>query len=171
MYENLKVPGSVLRRGLRRNGERTERRSGPHPRRAGSDRYGTSWPAPYAAVTGLETVAVARGADKAAPAKQLGAHHCIHSTADTPLGDAPQSLGGDKAVSGRRRPLRRHHPRPWTGCGRPGGTMPDTQDTTAFSALRGIRPTTEIVPLDRTEEAYRQTLSGAARFRLVLTTR
>lgn len=121
-------------------------------------------------MTGLETVAVARGAGEAAPAEQLGAHHRIHSTAGTPLGDAPQSLGGDKAVSGRR-PLRRHHRRPWTGRGRPGGTAPDTQDTTAFSALRGIRPTTEIVPLDRTEEAYRQTLSGAARFRLVLTTR
>ncbi|GAX58477.1 hypothetical protein [Streptomyces olivochromogenes] len=121
-------------------------------------------------MTGLETAAVARGAGEADLAEQLGAHHCIHSTAGTPLGDASQSLGGDKAVSGRR-PLRRHHRRPWTGCGRPGGTAPDTQDTTAFSALRGIRPTTEIVPPDRTEEAYRQTLSGAARFWLVRTTR
>ncbi|MEV4451003.1 MDR/zinc-dependent alcohol dehydrogenase-like family protein [Streptomyces mirabilis] len=122
-------------------------------------------------MTGLETVAIARGAGETDLARQLGAHHCIHSTAGTPLGDAPQSLGGDKAVSGRRRPLRRHHRRPRTGRGRPGGTAPDTQDTTAFSALRGIRPTTEIVPLDRTEEAHRQTHSGAARLRLVLTTR
>jgi alcohol dehydrogenase len=30
---------------------------------------------------------------------------------------------------------------------------------------------TEIVPLDQTDEAYRKMLSGAARFRLVLTTR
>ncbi|MFK0023999.1 hypothetical protein [Streptomyces sp. NPDC090798] len=30
-----------------------------------------------------------------------------------------------------------------------------TQDTMAFSALRGTRPTAETVPLDRTEEAYR----------------
>lgn len=41
----------------------------------------------------------------------------------------------------------------------------------AFSALHGIRPMTETVPLDQADQAYRKMLSGAARFRMVLTTR
>ena len=52
----------------------------------------------YAAAMGFETVAIARGADKADFAKQLGAHHYIDSTADTPVADALQSLGGAKVV-------------------------------------------------------------------------
>jgi D-arabinose 1-dehydrogenase-like Zn-dependent alcohol dehydrogenase len=47
--------------------------------------------------------------------------------------------------------------------GHPGGTAQDTQDTMAFSALHGIRPMTEIVPLDQTDEACRKMLSGAPR--------
>jgi alcohol dehydrogenase len=39
-----------------------------------------------------------------------------------------------------------------------------------FSALHGIRPVTEAVPLDQAGEAYQKMLSGAARFRMVLTT-
>jgi alcohol dehydrogenase len=54
--------------------------------------------------------------------------------------------------------------------GHPGGTAQDTQDAMAFSALHGIRPMTEIVPLAQTDEAYRKMLSGAARFRMVLAT-
>jgi alcohol dehydrogenase len=55
--------------------------------------------------------------------------------------------------------------------GHPSGTAQDVQDTMAFSALHGIRPMTEIMPLDRADEAYRKMLSGAARFRMVLTAR
>jgi alcohol dehydrogenase len=55
--------------------------------------------------------------------------------------------------------------------GHPSGTAQDVQDTMAFSALHGIRPTVEIAPLDQADEAYRKMLSGAARFRMVLTTR
>lgn len=53
--------------------------------------------------------------------------------------------------------------------GHPAGTAQDVQDTLAFSTLHGIRPMTEPVPLDGVEEAYRRMLSGAARFRMVLT--
>jgi alcohol dehydrogenase len=53
--------------------------------------------------------------------------------------------------------------------GHPSGTSQDVQDTMAFSALHGIRPMTEVVPLDQAGEAYRRMLSGAARFRMVLT--
>jgi alcohol dehydrogenase len=55
--------------------------------------------------------------------------------------------------------------------GHPSGTAQDVQDTMAFSALHGIRPITEIVPLDQADDAYRKMLSGAARFRMVLSTR
>lgn len=39
----------------------------------------------------------------------------------------------------------------------------------AFSVLHGIRPMTETVPLEQAGEAYDKMLSGAARFRMVLT--
>jgi alcohol dehydrogenase len=56
--------------------------------------------------------------------------------------------------------------------GHPSGTAQDVQDTMAFSApLHGIRPMIEVLPLDQADEAYRKMLSGAARFRMVLTTR
>lgn len=54
--------------------------------------------------------------------------------------------------------------------GHPSGTAQDVQDTLAFSALHGIRPMTETVPLDGAEAAYQKMMSGAARFRMVLTT-
>jgi alcohol dehydrogenase len=41
----------------------------------------------------------------------------------------------------------------------------------AFSALHAIRPMIEIMPLDQAGEAYQKMISGAARFRMVLTTR
>lgn len=55
--------------------------------------------------------------------------------------------------------------------GHPSGTAQDVQDTMAFSALRGIRPMVETMPLDQADEAYRKMMSGAARFRMVLTPR
>ncbi|KJK59438.1 alcohol dehydrogenase [Saccharothrix sp. ST-888] len=154
----------------------------------------------YAAAMGFETVAIARGVDKADFAGELGAHHYIDSTAGTGVADALQALGGAKVVLAtaanseaitatvdglshrgelvvigaaaepmaispgtllmRGRIVRGH----------PAGTAQDVQDTLAFSALHGIRPMTEIMPLDQTTEAYRKMLSGAARFRMVLTT-
>ena len=54
--------------------------------------------------------------------------------------------------------------------GHPSGTSQDVQDTMAFSALHGIRPMTETLPLDRAGEAYEKMLSGKARFRMVITT-
>jgi alcohol dehydrogenase len=54
--------------------------------------------------------------------------------------------------------------------GHPSGTAQDVQDTMAFSALHGIRPMTETLPLDQAGEAYQKMLSGTARFRMVITT-
>ena len=54
--------------------------------------------------------------------------------------------------------------------GWPSGTSIDSQDTLAFSVLAGVRPMTEVFPLERASEAYERMMSGKARFRVVLTT-
>ncbi len=153
----------------------------------------------YAAAMGFEVAAIARGAGKADFARQLGAHHYIDSTADTPVADALLALGGAKAVlataanadaitatveglaprgeliviGAAAEPLG-ISPNQLLMTGRlmrghPSGTAQDVQDTMAFSALHGIRPMIEPVPLERAAEAYQKMLSGAARFRMVLT--
>jgi D-arabinose 1-dehydrogenase-like Zn-dependent alcohol dehydrogenase len=54
--------------------------------------------------------------------------------------------------------------------GWPSGTSIDSEDTLAFSALSGIRPMIETMPLERAAEAYEKMMSGNARFRMVITT-
>jgi alcohol dehydrogenase len=154
----------------------------------------------YAVAMGFETVAIARGADKADFSKQLGAHHYIDSTAGTTVAEALQSLGGAKAVLatasnsaaitatvdglaprgelvviGADPEALGINPVQLLMSGRvvrghPSGTARDVQDTMEFSALHGIRPTIETLPLDQADEAYQKMLSGSARFRMVLTT-
>ncbi|MEY9968871.1 alcohol dehydrogenase [Streptacidiphilus sp. MAP12-16] len=153
----------------------------------------------FAVAMGFETVAIARGKDKTDLAKQLGAHHYIDSTSATPVAEALQALGGAKVVMAtasssdaiaatvdgltprgelvvigatpepmgisplqlllRGRVLRGH----------PSGTAQSVQDTMEFSVLHGIAPTNEVVPLSQINEAYQRMMSGAARFRMVLT--
>ncbi|MGW2423779.1 alcohol dehydrogenase [Streptomyces sp. NPDC001709] len=153
----------------------------------------------YAVAMGFETVAIARGAEKADFAKQLGAHHYVDSTSGTPVAEALQSLGGasvvlatagnSEAITATADGLAPRGELVVIGAdaepmgitpfqlimgarvvrGHPSGTAQDVQDTMEFSALHGIRPMTETVPLDRADEAYRKMLSGKARFRMVLT--
>ncbi|MBY8339486.1 alcohol dehydrogenase [Streptomyces spinosirectus] len=155
----------------------------------------------YAVAMGYETVGIARGADKADFAKQLGAHHYVDSTADTPVAEALQSLGGARvviatasnsdAITATFDGLAPRGELVVIGAdaqalginpnqllmsariirGHPSGTAQDVQDTMAFSALHGIRPMTEVLPLDQADEAYQKMLSGRARFRMVLTNR
>ena len=49
------------------------------------------------------------------------------------------------------------------------GTAIDSQDTLAFSVLKGVRSMNEVYPLERVAEAYERMMSGKARFRVVLT--
>ncbi len=152
----------------------------------------------FAAKAGFRTVAIARGADKAPLARQLGAHHYIDNAAEDPA-VALQRLGGAKAilatatsaeamnsVQGGLAP---------TGAlivigavdklavdalnlifgsrsikGWYCGTSIDSQDTLAFSVLNGVRSMNEVFPLERAAEAYERMISGSARFRVVLTT-
>jgi D-arabinose 1-dehydrogenase-like Zn-dependent alcohol dehydrogenase len=54
--------------------------------------------------------------------------------------------------------------------GWPSGTAKDSEDTLQFSSETGVRPMIEKYPLEKAADAYRQMLSGRARFRVVLTT-
>ncbi len=153
----------------------------------------------FAARMGFKTIAIARGADKAPLAKQLGAWQYVDSQAEDAAG-ALAKLGGAKVVLatvtngkamsalvgglgvngklvvlgaptdpleipaglliGGRRSI----------TGWPSGTSIDSEDTMAFSAQTGVRPMTEVFPLDRAAEAYARMMSGNARFRVVLAT-
>ncbi|WP_316767620.1 alcohol dehydrogenase [Streptomyces sasae] len=153
----------------------------------------------YAVAMGFETVAIARGPEKADFAKQLGAHHYVDSTAKTPVAEALQSLGAAEVVlatAGNSQAISATvdglaprgelvvigaDPEPLgitpfhliMGArvvrGHPSGTAQDVQDTMEFSALHGIRPTIETVPLEQADAAYQKMMAGAARFRMVLT--
>ena len=152
----------------------------------------------FAAKLGFKTVAIARGKDKEPLARQLGAHHYIDSRAQDPAA-ALRELGGAKvvlatvtsgsamtAVLGGLAPrgtlmiigvtepltidpvpliLGSKSVRGWYS-----GTSINLQETLAFSALSGVRPMTEIFPLERATDAYDRMMSGEARFRVVLTT-
>jgi len=54
--------------------------------------------------------------------------------------------------------------------GWPSGTCVDSEDTMRFSVQMGVRPMIEVMPLARAQEALERMLSGAARFRMVLST-
>ncbi len=152
----------------------------------------------YATKMGFETAAIARGTDKAPLVKQLGAHHYIDSatsnvaselqklggakvivftaTASKALEEAMGGLGidGEMLVLGASaQPAaidtagllgRRHSIKGW-----PSGTCVDSEDTMKFSALAGVRPMIETMPIERAQEAFDRMLSGDARFRMVLT--
>jgi D-arabinose 1-dehydrogenase-like Zn-dependent alcohol dehydrogenase len=152
----------------------------------------------FAAKMGFRTVAVGRGADKEGLARQLGAHHYIDSAAEDP-GAALQKLGGAKTIlatvpSGKavspliaglgvrgRLVIVGVSPEPietpsfaMVGnsasiVGHASGTSIESEDTLRFSALSGVRPMIETMPLERAAEAYARMMSGAARFRMVLT--
>jgi D-arabinose 1-dehydrogenase-like Zn-dependent alcohol dehydrogenase len=151
----------------------------------------------YAAKSGYRTVAIARGQDKAALAKQLGAHVYIDSTKQDAMAEL-QKLGGAvvilstvtdaatlaAAVGGLapdgkliivgvpEKPLDVDTVPMILGrrsiVGWPAGTGMDCEDTLKFSALTGVRPMIETFPLERAEDAYDRMMSGKARFRAVI---
>jgi D-arabinose 1-dehydrogenase-like Zn-dependent alcohol dehydrogenase len=151
----------------------------------------------FAAKMGFKTVAIARGADKASLATQLGAAHYIDSLAGDPAIEL-RKLGGAKVVlatvthgdamaatlpglaangtlmvlgvaeSLNCSPLQLLMGRRSVK-GWYSGTSIDSQDTLRFSALTGVRSMNEVFPLQRAAEAYDHMMSGKARFRVVLT--
>ncbi|MEV5386269.1 alcohol dehydrogenase [Streptomyces sp. NPDC052721] len=153
----------------------------------------------YARSLGHRVAAVARGEEKEALARKLGADEYIDSTAVDP-GEALRDLGGASiivatATSGASmNPLVRGlapngtlvvvgaAPDPLTVStpdlifgtraivGSLTGSSIENEDNLAFSLAHGIRPSVEVVPFDRAMEGYERMLSGKARFRVVLDT-
>jgi D-arabinose 1-dehydrogenase-like Zn-dependent alcohol dehydrogenase len=151
----------------------------------------------FAVKLGFKTIAIARGADKAPLARELGAHHYIDSQAEDPAA-ALQKLGSAKvilatATSGAAMNAVQGgltvrgtllivgvpesldiNPLPLIMGSRSvkgwySGTSIDSQQTLAFSALTGVRSMNEVYPFARVAEAYERMMSGQARFRVVLT--
>jgi D-arabinose 1-dehydrogenase-like Zn-dependent alcohol dehydrogenase len=153
----------------------------------------------FAAKMGFKTVAIARGADKEAFVKKLGAHVYI-DTEKQDVAKELQKLGGARVIvatvtSGKAMAdalgglgvdgelmilgaadapiplnpisaiMNRTATKGWSS-----GSSIDSQDTVAFSSLTGVRPMTEVFPLEKYQEAYDRMLSAKARFRAVLTT-
>ena len=153
----------------------------------------------FAAKMGFETVSIARGQEKEAFARRLGARHYIDSESQNVAGELGK-LGGAKVIlstinSGKavnavldgiavngKLVLVGNPDQPIEVSGRlliggrrsisgwPSGSPIDSQDTLSFCVLTGVRPMIETYPLERAAEAYERMMSGKARFRVVLTT-
>jgi len=153
----------------------------------------------FAAKAGYRTVAIARGKDKEALARELGAHHYIDSESQDPAkelmrlggarvilatvtsGKAMTATIGGLSVDGKLLVLGAPGDplevpalallfARRSVAGWPSGRAIDSQDTMAFSALTGVRSMNELMPLEKASEAYDHMMSGKARFRVVLTT-
>jgi D-arabinose 1-dehydrogenase-like Zn-dependent alcohol dehydrogenase len=153
----------------------------------------------FAAKMGFKTVAIARGKDKEAFAKQLGAHHYIDSHASDPAAEL-NKLGGANVVIatvtnadamaavlgglapngvlmviGAAGPLS-VDPILLISASRSvkgwySGTSIDSQDALSFSTLNAVHSMNEVFPLEQAAEAYDRMMSGKARFRVVLDVR
>ncbi len=152
----------------------------------------------FASKMGFRTVAIARGKDKAAAAKELGAKIYVDSETQNPAEELTK-LGGarvilatvtsGKAMNATVGGLGLNGKMIVVGAadepiqvpaflliggrrsvtGWPSGTAVDSQDTLSYSAQTGVRSRNEIFPLEKAAEAYERMMSGKARFRVVLT--
>jgi D-arabinose 1-dehydrogenase-like Zn-dependent alcohol dehydrogenase len=152
----------------------------------------------FAARMGCRTVAIARGKDKEPLARKLGAKYYIDSDAQDVAGElgrlggaaviistvtnaaAMSAVLGGLAANGKlillgvaREPIEVPSMLMVGGrrsiCGWPSGSSRDSEDAMSFSVLAGVLPMIETMPLERAAEAYERMMSGAARFRMVLT--
>ncbi|HEX2572419.1 MAG TPA: alcohol dehydrogenase [Polyangia bacterium] len=151
----------------------------------------------YAAKMGFRTVAVSRGSDKEALARQLGAHEYVDTQtvtvaeglqklggADLVLATAPHSEAIASTVGGLKQrgkllivaapfePIAVSAFQLLTGrtvAGWPSGSSIDSEDTMRFSVLTGVRPRTEVFKLEQAEEAFAKVMENRVRFRAVLT--
>ena len=151
----------------------------------------------FSSKMGFRTVAIARGSDKAALARELGAAVYIDSTAVDPAKELAKiggarailatvtnskvmsaiipglSVNGTLLVLGVSADPIEALPVPLL-LGRLAirgwycGTSIDSEDTLAFSVASGVRSMNEVFPLERAQEAFDRMMSGAARFRVVL---
>jgi alcohol dehydrogenase/propanol-preferring alcohol dehydrogenase len=152
----------------------------------------------FANKMGFNTVAMARGDDKAEFAKELGAHHYINTESKDAV-DSLVRIGGAKVILSTITNSKAMTP--WINAlsvngrlvlvgadmqpmdvipvslirarssitGWPSGTAKDSEDCMNFAALMGIHTMIEEFPFDKAQEAYQRMMSGKARFRAVLT--
>jgi D-arabinose 1-dehydrogenase-like Zn-dependent alcohol dehydrogenase len=151
----------------------------------------------YAAKMGFHVVGIARGKDKEALARQLGAAVYIDNQtqdaaavlqglggakiilATATSGEAMSAVQGGLAINGTMLVIGAVESIQVSpvvlimGCrsikGWNSGMAIDSQDTLAFSVRSGVRSMNEPYPLERAAEAYDRMMSGKARFRVVLT--
>jgi D-arabinose 1-dehydrogenase-like Zn-dependent alcohol dehydrogenase len=151
----------------------------------------------YARRMGFEVAAIGRGIESAELAKQLGAHHYIDGAA-TDSAAALQALGGAKVIlitaSGGTTVAATFKGLRPGGISIDVGVGPEPIEITSmdlifgerkiagaltgnpaagdatlrFSALYGVSPMIEAVPLDQAAAAYAKMMAGRARFRMVL---
>jgi D-arabinose 1-dehydrogenase-like Zn-dependent alcohol dehydrogenase len=153
----------------------------------------------FAAKMGFNTVAIARGADKAKFAHELGARHYIDSTTQD-VAEELKKLGGARVILATVTDADAMtaaigglgyagefvvlgvSPKPVQVStiplimqrqavrGWPSGTSMESEDTLKFSEITGVLPLIEKYPLERAADAYARMMSGKARFRVVLET-
>ncbi|KAL3480019.1 chaperonin 10-like protein [Aspergillus californicus] len=152
----------------------------------------------YANKMGFRVVAISRGGDKEAFARELGAHEYIDASKETDVGLALSELGGASLIvttapsADVMKPLLK-------GLGIlgkllllsvpgelpvdtatmlkyglsvqvwPSGHAADSEDAIAFTELHGIDCRVEEFPLDKANEAFDAMLKGTVRFRAVIT--
>jgi alcohol dehydrogenase len=152
----------------------------------------------WARAMGFETVAIARGGNKEADARALGAHHYIDSTAED-VANALQALGGATVVLATAANSAAMgqtvgglgpegelvivgvtpDPLPISPIdlilagrrvsGHPSGTARDVEETMHFAVQSGVRASIEERPLAEAAAAYAAMEEGRARYRMVLT--
>jgi alcohol dehydrogenase len=151
----------------------------------------------WARAMGFETVAIARGAGKAADAKELGAHHYVDSNASDPAAEL-KKLGGATVVLATAAnsaamaatvgglapqgelvvigvtpdnlpisPLQLINDG-LSVIGHPSGTARDVEETMHFALQTGVRAVIEERPLAQAAEAYAAMDTGKAHYRIVL---
>jgi len=152
----------------------------------------------FAAKMGFITIAIARGKDKEALARKLGAVEYIDSNVDDVAAKlnahgganvvlstvtnaaAMEATIGGLAIDGKLLIVgAAMEPLPASTLtlvggrrsiqGWPSGTAADSGDTMRFAVQTGVRPMIETMPLEKANEAYERMMSGDARFRMVLT--
>jgi D-arabinose 1-dehydrogenase-like Zn-dependent alcohol dehydrogenase len=154
----------------------------------------------FAAKMGFNTIAIGRGGkDEEEIVKRLGARKYIDNKsqdsveelaklggakvilATVPSGKAMSAILGGLSVNGKLmvigasdEPVEAPPNLLLSGrrsiVGWPSGTSIDSQDALSFSVLSGIKPMTEVFPLEEVADAYNQMITGRVRFRAVLTT-
>jgi D-arabinose 1-dehydrogenase-like Zn-dependent alcohol dehydrogenase len=150
----------------------------------------------YAAKMGFLTVGIARGRDKEALARKLGAAVYIDSLAQDPAaellklggakiilatvtrGEAMSAVQGGVAANGTLLIVGAAESLTVSPLellmgnrsvkGWYSGTSIDSQDTLTFSVQTGVRPMNETCPFEKVAEGYDRMMSGKARFRVVL---